>query len=326
MKKVWIGIVSLLLGGCALDAQTDGVSSADDESQGATGGVEQAVEPSSVLRMQKPVLIGPGSTLSYPTSKVLDTSETKYIIEPEGGTKKDDAGNTYTDNNYWNMCGPGAAAVVLYYSPWRNNPKYGTINTHYKEPYGPHVSNTLWTSPSNDKTYGYKTIWRPSIMYLAEYSNPPTFSRAGLDNFSSYPTTGSSTSDACNVLNWEASDHASKSSYCGSGSYFYAEASGSSSFHSHVVTDINATNAGQTGWALWLAVNTYVDSSHHLPNWSRSLTHAIAVVGYNDVAGTYTYVDTCGTHCNGSSGNQQSTRVFTVSQSVMHSIMINHIW
>ncbi len=325
MKTVLtIGLVALSLGGCAADT-TDGVPAESDDSSGTSGGVQQTLEQVSDARMVKPAEIEPGQVL-VAASKVLDTSDTKYFVEPEGGKKKDDAGNTYTDDNYWNMCGPGAEAVVLYYSPWRSNPKYGRINTYYKEPYGPHVSNTFWTSPSNDKTYGYKTMWRPSILYLAEYSKPPTFSTAGVDGFSTYRTTGSKTSDICDSLNWEASDHASKSSYCGSGSYFYAEVSGSTSFHSHVVSDVNASHDGISGWAVWVAVNTYASSTHHLPNWSRSVTHAIAVVGYNDTANTYTYIDTCGPHCNSSSGNSSSTREFTVSQSVLESIMDNHVW
>jgi hypothetical protein len=331
MKKVLSIGVALVLGGCALDAQQqDGTppdpAPSDDATQSTGGIVAEPPLPVDSLRSVSPKEIDPGQVLSYPASKVLDISTTRYIVEPEGNTRKDDAGHTYTDNNYWNFCGPGAEAVVLYYSPWRSNPKYGTVNTYYKEQYGPHVSNTFWTSPSNDATYGYKTVWRPSIMYLAEYSKPPNFSSPGVDDFSTYPTKGSKTSDVCDSLNWEASDHTKASSYCGSGSYWYVEVSGASSFHSHVVSDVNTTHDGQTGWALWAAVNTYKDSSHRLPNWSKSVIHAIAVVGYDDSAGTYTYIDTCGEHCNGSSGNQKVARNFTVSQSELHSIMVNHIW
>jgi hypothetical protein len=319
----------LTLAGCAMNTQD--VSSNDpQDGVESTGGVEMTPIRSDIVPQRSLKEIGPSQTMSYPAAKVLDTSETRYFVEPEGSTstapKKDDAGHTYVDSNYWNFCGPGAEAVVLYHSPWRNNPKYGTINTYYSEQYGPHVSKTFWTSPSNDATYGYKTIWRPSIMYLAEYSKPPNFTHPGVDHFSMYPTTGSSTSDVCDSLNWEASDHASKSSYCGSGSYWYAEVSGATSFHSHVVSDVNQTFDGWTGWAVWVAVNTYESSTNRLPNWSRNLVHAIAVVGYDDSNDTYTYIDTCGTHCNSSSGNQQSTRAFTVKQGVLENIMVNYIW
>ena len=320
---VWFVSVSFgFMLGCGEPPELD--TSGGPAPRGSTGGIivesgpfgERSVSPKPDVWV----------TRAYPVSKVLDTSSTKYIVEPEGDTKRDDAGNSYTDDNYWNFCGPGAEAVVLYYSPWRSNPKYGRINTYYKEPYGPHVSNTLWTSPSDDAVYGYPTVWRPSIMYLAEVSKPPNFTRAGVCHFDTYPTTGSSTSDVCDSLNWEASDHATASSYCGSGSYFYTQVSGATSFHTHVQTDVNGTFNGWTGWALWVAVNTYETSTNRLPNWSRNVTHAIAVVGYNDTAGTYTYIDTCGTRCNSSAGNQQTSRVFTVSQSVLHNIMVSHIW
>lgn len=321
-SKHILSMAAVALAGCALDAQQGADPTTDT---GATHGVLPETSPATP-RTIKPVTLGGEQLLSYPVSMLLDTSETPYFVEPEGGTKVDDGGHTYTDNNYWNFCGPGAEAVVLYYSPWRNNPKYGTTKTYYAEQYGPHVSSTYWTSPSYDKTYGYYTVWRPSIMYLAEYSKPPVFSTPGVDGFSTYPTTGSTTGDVCDSLNWEASDHASSSSYCGSGSYFYAQVSGSYDFHQHVVSDLNAIAHGWTGWAVWVSVNTYVSSTYRLPNWSRSLTHAIAVVGYDDNAGTYTYIDTCGIHCNGSSGNQKSNRMFTVSQSVLHDIMNSHIW
>ena len=55
----------------------------------------------------------------------------------------------------------------------------------------------------------------------------------------------------------------------------------------------------------------------YLPNWSRGLGHSIAIVGYDDTAGTYAYVDTCGRRCNGSS---QSTNggVWHIAQSRMY--------
>ena len=54
----------------------------------------------------------------------------------------------------------------------------------------------------------------------------------------------------------------------------------------------------------------------YLPNWSRSLSHAIAVVGYDDAAKTYTYVDTCGVRCNGSS-KAKNGGVWTLSQTAL---------
>jgi hypothetical protein len=68
------------------------------------------------------------------------------------------------------------------------------------------------------------------------------------------------------------------------------------------------------------AVFADVDTTY-LPNWSRSLGHSIAIVSYDDSAGTYAYVDTCGHRCNGST---QSTDggVWHVSQSRMYQAIV----
>jgi hypothetical protein len=120
-------------------------------------------------------------------------------------------------------------------------------------------------------------------------SRPPNFSSSGLASFSSYPTTGANLSDSRDVLNWEGSRHASAWD-----SFFYARVSTSgltsSKLHGDIVRDIYG------GHAVLAAVDT-----GYLPNWSRSLGHSIAIVGYDDTAHTYTYVDTCGRRCNGAS-------------------------
>ncbi|HEX4419793.1 MAG TPA: hypothetical protein VH165_17890 [Kofleriaceae bacterium] len=116
---------------------------------------------------------------------------------------------------------------------------------------------------------------------------PPNFSSAGLPSFSTYPKTGSSLSDSRDALNWEASGHSSTWS-----TFFWG------------------------GHAVFADVDTA-----YLPNWSRSLGHSIAIVGYDDSAGTYAYVDTCGHRCNGST---QSTDggVWHVSQSRMYQAIV----
>jgi len=138
---------------------------------------------------------------------------------------------------------------------------------------------------------------------------PPNFSSAGLPSFSTYPTTGSSLSDSRDALNGEASGHSSTWS-----TFFYQTvgASGltSATLHHDVTRDIWG------GHAVFADVDTA-----YLPNWSRSLGHSIAIVGYDDSAGTYAYVDTCGHRCNGST---QSTDggVWHVSQSRMYQAIV----
>jgi C1A family cysteine protease len=74
-------------------------------------------------------------------------------------------------------------------------------------------------------------------------------------------------------------------------------------------SDIKKTIDG--GHAVVAATNTA-----YLPNWSRSLSHAITVVGYDDTKNTYKYTDTCGVHCNGSS-NAKNGGVWTIAQSAL---------
>lgn len=226
-----------------------------------------------------------------PTSKTLSTTVVSAIIEPLGsGT--DSAGHSYSDKNYWNFCAPGAATAAL--STWSDDATTWPAGK-FQEPYGPYQISTYWDDAHS----------RAYLMHIAEQVSPPSFSAAGLPSFSTYPTTGSSLGDIRDVLNWEASNHASAWS-----SFFYEKVSASVSsatLHSDVARDITGNHA----------VVVTVDTAY-LPNWSRGLGHAIAIVGYDDSAGTYAYVDTCGKACNGSS---QATNggVWHVAQSKMHS-------
>ena len=225
-----------------------------------------------------------------PNAKTLSTTVVSAIIEPLGsGT--DSAGHSYSDKNYWNFCAPGAVTATLSY--WGSNATSWPAG-HFEEPYGPYRISTYWDDAHS----------RAYLMHIAEQVEPPSFSSAGLPSFSTYPTTGSSLGDIRDVLNWEASGHSSSWS-----SFFYEKVSGSVSattLHSDVARDITGNHA------LVVTVDTA-----YLPNWSRSLGHAIAIVGYDDSAGTYAYVDTCGKACNGSA---QATNggVWHVSQSKMH--------
>lgn len=47
-----------------------------------------------------------------------------------------------------------------------------------------------------------------------------------------------------------------------------------------------------------------------------TIAHTIAIIGYNDIAGTYTYVDTCASRCR-IGGGSQNTGTYTYSQSSM---------
>jgi hypothetical protein len=240
---------------------------------------------------------------SPPVAHMLDTSVVAKIVEPPGDGH-DDHGTYYSDQNYWNFCSPGAVTAALSYFT-SNVTAYPAGYVH--EPYGPHESTTYWAS--SDSVDGYATVGRAYLMHIALAVKPPNFTSAGLPSFGTYPTHGSSLHDSRDVLNWEASGHSSSWS-----TFFYQDVSASGLSSATLHHDITRDIWG--GHAVFADVNTA-----YLPNWSRGLGHSIAIVGYDDTAGTYTYVDTCGHRCNGSS---QSTNggVWHVSQSRMYSAIL----
>ncbi len=239
-----------------------------------------------------------------PPPGMLDTKVVAHIVEPEGGGK-DDAGHSYTDKNYWNFCTPGAAAVALYY--FRPGDVSGWPAGNFKEP-----SNAPSTIPSagthwasSDKVNGYQTYGRAYVMHLAEQVKPPSYVSAGMANFSTYPTTGASLVDARDAMNWEASGHAK-----GWSTFFYSIVSYKGLTEAKLHSDVKKTIDG--GHAVVVAADT-----GYLPNWSRSLSHAITVVGYDDKATTYKYTDTCGIHCNGSS-KAKNGGVWSIAQAKLY--------
>jgi hypothetical protein len=240
-----------------------------------------------------------------PAAHMLDTSVVKEIVEPPG-SGDDDHGNYFSDQNYWNFCGPGAVTALLSYF---NSHVTTWPAGYFREPYGPHVSDTYWTS--SDTISGYRALGRAYLMHIAMQVRPPDFTSAGLAHFASYPTTGANLQSSRDVLNWEASGHSS-----GWRTFFYVVVSASGLSASTLHRDVKRDIYG--GHAVLATVNTA-----YLPNWSRGLGHSIAIVGYDDNAGTYAYVDTCGKRCNGAS---QATNggVWHVAQSRMYSAIVSH--
>lgn len=229
---------------------------------------------------------------TLPAAHTLDSSIVAKMVEPTG-SGHDDKGTYYSDRNYWNFCGPGSVTAALSYftthaTTWPSG--------YFEEPYGPHTSRTYWTSSDRSRAY---------LMYIALQVKPPNFTSAGLADFHEYPSSGTGIGDTRDVLNWEASGH--------SGSYqtfFYEHvpASGlaASTLHHDVARDIYG------GHAVVATVDT-ID----LPNWNHSVGHSIAIIGYDDNAGTYAYVDTCGQACNGSP-NATTGGVWHIAQSRMY--------
>lgn len=260
------------------------------------------------------VVVAPASATpaAFPSSSYLSTSTTAQVIEPEGDLY-DDAHQAEADLNYWNFCAAGAGANAVYYFRPTNVTAWPAGN--FTEPYGPHIQTTYWKSSdtTSDTGDGYSSTGRAYIMYMAEQVKPPSYATAGVDNFNTYPTTGASITDLRDAVNWEASNHSSSWS-----TYFYAYVSTSgltsTTLHSDIQTDVYSNGA-----PLVVYVNTYVNSSLHLPNWSSSVIHAITIVGYNDSTGMYRYLDTCGAKC----GSSSNGGTHDVSQSTLFSLLTN---
>lgn len=243
----------------------------------------------------------------------LSTSVTARIVESQGNLY-DDLHHALTDSNYWNFCTAGGSDVALYY--FKPGNVTGWAPGYFSEPYGPHVSTTYWansdTGTSSDTSNGYATKGRAYLMYLAEQVRPPSYSTPGILNFSSYPTTGGSITDVRDALNWEASSHGSNWS-----TYFYIWRGTSGLSQATLLANVTWDIAA--GAATVVDLNTYVSSTYHLPNWTRNVGHTVAIVGYNNTAGTYTYLDTCGVAC----GSTSNGGTHAVAQSTMYQLIMN---
>ena len=86
---------------------------------------------------------------------------------------------------------------------------------------------------------------------------------------------------------------------------------------------VAAGNLSQSQLNADVVSDIYFDSSPviaitdtgYLPSWSvGGIIHAIAIIGYNNVSQTYTYVETCGSDGCGSIGQG----VYTISQSALY--------
>ncbi len=237
--------------------------------------------------------------LALPLAKRLVTTDTQLIVEPPG-SGVDDRGMSFVDLNYWNFCAPGGATVAAAY--FGSTRVTGRAPSYFVEPYGPRQVRTYWASA--DSVSGYPTKGRAFLMYMAEQVFPPGWATPGLVDFSYYPTTGATLQDTRDALNWEISGH---SPYWASYYYAVQPAYGARFTEAQLHADV-AWAVGYDNAPIVAAVNTA-----YLPNWSRALGHTITIVGYDDAAGTYVYLDTCGKLCNGSSSNRNGG-LFTIAR------------
>lgn len=252
-------------------------------------------------------------TTTYPSAATLNPSWTGKVWEPRG-SGIDDAGKSYSDNNYWNFCGPGATAVTLWYWPAGNTFDTTIATAAYAEPNASLSirATTTWAATDNAAN------GRGAIMYLAEQELPTPdasiWTYPGvIDWASSYPNDGTPVNRIRDALNWEISGHASVTA-----PYVWTPYSASLT-QTALLSDVQRDIAGQP--AVPLVANVATSSGrYHLPNWGKrgSVNHSITIIGYNDTAGTYTYIDSCGPGCNNTGS---AAGVYTVSQAALWALL-----
>jgi hypothetical protein len=248
---------------------------------------------------------------------VLDTSWTRWMIEVSG-SGRDERGNWFTDKNYWEFCGDGAMTVALYY--WQQltgHPDVTGTAGYFLDPYaaegvpwpknGPEVADkggvrvgTYWSG--SDTVNRYTAHGRGFEFYLAMAAQPPTWQSTGyalfaMDGKPLYPAFGTPPANVEAGLNWEASGH-DPSTWT---HFFYTfivptDPTLTRDFNAAVMLDVGRER---------VPVVTLVDT-YDLPNWqdgtaTRHITHALAIVGYDNTSNppTYTYTETCGRTCGG---------------------------
>ena len=270
-----------------------------------------------------------------PAARTLDVTFTRWIVEPvASGT--DARGNYYRDLTYWNMCGPGAATVALYY--WQmltGHPDVTTRSGYFVEPYkqvgmgwpnpGPTFRapsgkynrlGTYWTG--KDSVPGFTARGRGFLMYMATAVQPAGWTVPGVDVFAGgdgkplYPTRGSQQNDLQAALNWEVSEHASDWTNTWYATVEKWDPTMARDLQTAVMLDL-----GRDGVPVIVSADTY-----YLPNWQGSrikhTRHSVTIVGYDNSANppTFTYLDTCGQRCNSRPGNGNG-KVYKITQAQM---------
>lgn len=280
------------------------------------------LNPLGCPQVAAPLAVNPSSCGTPPAAKTLTLDQyASATWEPSDGTHPnygagtamtDDQGTIYgltggglnSNHDFYLLCGPGASDVVLDFWP---SPPNLLINSAASDP-----------SYNNATGFTHNTYWnglrmRGYMTYLAWQTQAPDWPTPGMMDTSVYPSNGVTEYDVVEGLNWEASGK----NVNGWHDYFYTirwwsdPGVTSATLNSDVTSDIGGGSV-----PVQAEVNLQL-----LPNGTGigSTYHQIAIIGYDNTAHTYTYVDTCAftTACNGAAGNNHTSRVFTVSQAQM---------
>jgi hypothetical protein len=283
-------------------------------------------------------------------AQTLDTSWSRWIVEPLG-YGEDEKGTQYRDLGFWNLCGPGAGTVALYY--WQQltgHPNVTGTGGWFLDPYqaqgaawpnpGPTVAvgaggkrlGTYWSG--SDNVNGFTAHGRGFLMYLATQAQPPTWSASGMSTWVDgtgkplYPQVGSSREVIMEGVNWEISGHDPNT---WTDAWYQAVDNDDGALDRDLQVAV-MLDVGRDGVPVVAAVDTF-----DLPNWQAGtatphIRHAISIVGYDNAANppTYTYLDSCGRNCNARGGNSNGG-IHVIAQSQMiaamrDSVGVGFIW
>lgn len=280
-------------------------------------------------------MLAPGTGQPVETARTLDLDWSRWIVEPPGGGS-DERGTDYVDISYWNLCGPGATTVLLYY--WQQILGYPNVTGTegwFLDPY--EAEGAAWPSPGpivaavdgkpigtywsgSDTVSGFNAHGRGFILHMAMQTQPPTWRAPGISVWADaygnplYPTRGASREEMQAGLNWEISGHDPKSWV---DTWYSAVDSNDGALARDLLAAVTL-DVGRDGVPVLAAADTF-----DLPNWQNGgstphIRHAISIVGYDNTANppTYTYLDTCGHSCNARGGNGNG-QVHVIAQSAM---------
>jgi hypothetical protein len=259
----------------------------------------------------------PGAPASYQ----LATSVNVNFAEPGAGydtnyplTSATNAANgTYFDPYFATLCGPGAVAIALSY--WPPAP-HRSPNASVSDPLPGSGANAA--IPWSDLDIDGVTRMRAYMLRLAYQTRVPGWSQAGMlpQSYQATGIIGGATLQVVgDTLNWEASGedrHAWSD-------YFY-QIQWNSDYYDRRAYPINLYQA------LHADIVTDLTRYHtpviveitagYLPNWrdANPVNHFVVITGYDDAAGTYTYLDTCKEYTGCNTGGSDAPSLHTADQ------------